>query len=245
MASRSNPSPNRSPNPFTDPYDPYDDATREPIPLSDFSRQSMDVSNSGNYRRSGSPDISPPDTPSIGFGASSRSLGRNDQYTPVGGLDPSFQPQHAGNSLYSLSTLSHYKTQDADTQRLLDRRAGELAQWHIHWATPAAAIALFVAGVMAALGHHFFYAYLDGQTAENQLLKVRYGTAFAFFVKSTLVGSVVLCYRQRIWRTFREKAMTIRAIDGLFSATEDITAFWNWEMIRMGKLATFMALCSW
>lgn len=243
MASNTNPS--ASPNPFSDPYDPYH-APREPIPLSDFPRQSVDLSSSHNYRRSGSPDISPPESPAIGFGpAPPRGLGNNGgQYAPVGDVG-GFSPQTAGNSLYSLSSLSQYKTQDAATQRLLDRRAGELAQWHIHWATPAIAIVLFVAGIMAAVGHHFFYVSLDGQPAEDQLLKNRYGTALAFFVKSTLVGCVVLCYRQRIWRTLRQKAMTLRAIDSLFSATEDLTAFWNWEMISLGKLATFLAVCSW
>jgi hypothetical protein len=40
--------------------------------------------------------------------------------------------------------------------------------------------------------------------------------------------------------------MTINGIDGLFSATEDPTMFFlNWEMIRNGKLATLMAVCSW
>lgn len=52
--------------------------------------------------------------------------------------------------------------------------------------------------------------------------------------------------RQRIWHTLRRKAMTINGIDGLFSATEDPTMFFlNWEMVRNGKLATLMAICSW
>ncbi|KAL1798602.1 hypothetical protein ACET3X_002639 [Alternaria dauci] len=55
-----------------------------------------------------------------------------------------------------------------------------------------------------------------------------------------------MCNRQRIWYTFRRKAMTINGIDGLFSATEDPTQFFlNWEMIRNGKLATLMAACTW
>jgi hypothetical protein len=134
---------------------------------------------------------------------------------------------------------------DADTQALVDRRAGEIAKWQIHWFTPASIAALFIAGVLAAMGHHIFYMKLDGHPAVDQLKMIRYGTALAFFVKSTLVGTVILCYRQRIWQTFRKKAMTISAIDGLFAATEDPTAFINWEMIRNGKLATFMAACSW
>ncbi|KAJ4319842.1 hypothetical protein N0V94_003712 [Neodidymelliopsis sp. IMI 364377] len=72
---------------------------------------------------------------------------------------------------------------------------------------------------------------------------VRYGTALAFFVKSMLVSTVIVCYRQRIWHTLRRKAMTINGIDGLFSATEDPTMFFlNWEMVRNGKLATLMAV---
>jgi hypothetical protein len=145
-----------------------------------------------------------------------------------------------------LNSLYHRKTVDADTQALVDRRAGELAQWHIYWATPSLIVALFLAGFAAAVGHHLFYMHLDGQPATQQLKMVRYGTALAFFVKSTLVGTVIMCNRQRIWYTFRRKAMTINGIDGLFSATEDPTQFFlNWEMIRNGKLATLMAACTW
>ncbi|KAI4609903.1 uncharacterized protein J4E87_010950 [Alternaria ethzedia] len=135
---------------------------------------------------------------------------------------------------------------DADTQALVDRRSGELVQWHIYWTTPALIVALFMAGFAAAVGHHLFYMHLNGKPATEQLKMVRYGTALAFFVKSTLVGTVIMCNRQRIWYTFRRKAMTINGIDGLFSATEDPTQFFlNWEMIRNGKLATLMAACTW
>jgi hypothetical protein len=134
---------------------------------------------------------------------------------------------------------------DADAQALVDKRAGELAQWHIHWSTPTIIAVLYIAGVFAAMGHHLFYAKLDGQPADDQLKQIRYGTALAFFVKSTLVGTVILCYRQRIWHTFRRKAMTVSAIDGLFAATEDLSQFRNWEMIRNGKFAAFMAASSW
>ena len=135
---------------------------------------------------------------------------------------------------------------DADTQALVDKRVGELAQWHVHWTTPAIIASLFVAGILGALGNHLFYAHLHLQQATNQLMMVRYGTALAFFTKSMLVPSVIVCYRQRIWHTLRSKAMTINGIDGLFSATEDPTVFFlNWEMVRNGKLATVMAICSW
>ncbi|KAF2204688.1 hypothetical protein GQ43DRAFT_364113 [Delitschia confertaspora ATCC 74209] len=143
------------------------------------------------------------------------------------------------------SRLSPYKSTDVDTQALVNRRAGETVQWHIHWYTPAITVALFVGGFMGAVAHHLFYKHLNGRPAENQLLMIRYGTALAFFTKATLVGTVILCYRQRIWHTFRKKAMTISAIDGLFAATEDPTSFRIGEMIKNAKLATLMALCSW
>ena len=107
-------------------------------------------------------------------------------------------------------------------------------------------IILFVSGVGGAVGHHFFYMSLEGKPANNQLMMVRYGTALAFFVKSALVGSVVMCYRQRIWHTFRTRALTIAGIDGLFSSTEDPTQFfYNVEMMRNAKIATAMALVAW
>lgn len=148
--------------------------------------------------------------------------------------------------MFTLNSLYQTKTMDADTQALVDKRMGELAQWHVHWTTPATMVSLFVAGILGAIGHHSFYAHLNGKSATEQLQMVRYGTALAFFTKSMLVATVVVCYRQRIWHTLRCKAMTINGIDGLFSATEDPTMFFlNWEMVRNGKLATLMALCSW
>ncbi|KAL1597770.1 hypothetical protein SLS60_008257 [Paraconiothyrium brasiliense] len=125
-------------------------------------------------------------------------------------------------------------------------QAGEIAEWNVHWITPALMIVLFVAGVGAAVGHHFFYMSLEGKPSTDQLTMVRYGTALAFFVKSALVGSIVMCYRQRIWHTFRTRALTIAGIDGLFSATEDPTQFfYNGEMMINAKIATIMAICSW
>lgn len=179
---------------------------------------------------------------------SSHGDGASSQYAPLPDQSRSrAQTQNTigAGSIYSINSLNPYKTKDVHTQALVDRRAGEIAEWHIHWQTPAIMLALFAAGVAAAVGHHLFYSKLDGNPAEDQLKMIRYGTALAFFVKSTLVGTVILGYRQRIWHTFRKKAMTINAIDGLFAATEDPTSFWNWEMIRNGKLATFMAACSW
>lgn len=244
----------REPSPDPQLYDPFR-SDEDPIELAHLQRPPLNPMDSHGSSRGRSPLQSPEEhsrensrgrlRPDSYFGGSHGTA----HYTAIeGGRESSPRPsmRSGRESTYTLNSLYQTKTVDAVTQALVDRRAGEIAHWHIHWTTPALIAFLFLAGVGAATAHHFFYARLDGQPATQQLLMVRYGTALAFFVKSTLVGCVIMCNRQRIWYTFRHKAMTITGIDGLFSACEDPTQFFlNWEMIKMGKLATIMAVCSW
>ena len=224
-----------SPDPFASRYDPHD-APSDPIALQTLSASAY---NSPDPRR-GSPGVSPQRSPEIGI---SFPRGTNS-YAPVrSSLPPT---QSAATSMHSINSLAFHKTQDFETQRLVDRRAGEIAEWSIHWMTPVLMVILFLLGLAAAVGHHFFYMWLEGRPATDQLTMVRYGTALAFFVKSSLVGSVVMCYRQRIWHTFRTRALTIAGIDGLFSSTEDPSQFfYNGEMMSNAKIATIMAMVAW
>lgn len=245
----------RSASPTTPPapYDPFT-SPEDPIELREVHRPHSQTRDS--YGARGHSPLASPDLiddrrgrgslrPDSYFGLSSTTGG---QYAPLTGRNESPRPSIRSNrdSTYTLNSLYQTKTVDADTQALVDRRAGEIAQWHVHWTTPTIIGSLFTLGVIAAIGHHFFYASLNGKPAVGQLQMIRYGTAFAFFVKSTLTGCAIMCNRQRIWRTFRRKAMTVDGIDGLFSAPEDPTQFFiNGEMWRNGKLATVMALTCW
>lgn len=98
--------------------------------------------------------------------------------------------------------MPSWTVSDRDLQHLIERRAGETAQWRIHWWTPTSMVTLLILGVLGAVSHHLFYTSLDGKEANDQLQKIRYGTALAFFTKMTLAGSIVVGYRQRIWQTF-------------------------------------------
>jgi hypothetical protein len=230
-----------SPDLRAEPYDPF----RDPIELSQLSQPPSGTRDSYSSRE---PSPAPESRGRSRSGTYLLPTYSSGQYAPVSGRNESPGPSMRSEreSMLSLNSLYQTKTMDADTQALVDKRVGELAQWQVHWTTPAIIASLFVAGVVGAVGHHLFYAHLNGKPATEQLKMVRYGTALAFFVKSTLVSTVIVCYRQRIWHTLRRKAMTINGIDGLFSATEDPTMFFlNWEMIRNGKLATLMAVCSW
>lgn len=237
----------RSASPTTPPasYDPFASAD-DPIELSHISGpDSRGQSPLRNHGAENSPRGRASLRPGSFFGLANKTGG---QYAQISGRTESPRPssQSVRDSTFTLSSLYQSKQVDADTQALVDRRSGEIARWHIHWTTPALIACLFVAGVAAAIGHHIFYEWLNGKPATDQLKMIRYGTALAFFVKSTLVGTAIMCNRQRIWRTFRVKAMTIDGIDGLFSAPDDPTQFFlNGEMWRNGKLATFMALCCW
>jgi hypothetical protein len=213
-----------SPNPFVDQYDPFDPPL-DPVEMANMSRRSP--------VRESSPSHVPTDI----YFPGSLTKGTGGRYEPLPPRGLSRSPTIPSADTPSLNTVgtgfTSYKTRDPAAQDLVDRRAGELAQWRIHWSTPAIILSLYFAGVIGAVGHHLFYQHLDGQVAKNQLTMIRYGTALAFFTKSALVGTVILSYRQRIWHTLRSRALTLHAIDGLFSATEDLTQFMVWEMLRV------------
>lgn len=82
-----------------------------------------------------------------------------------------------------------------EPHEIIDQRAQMIAQWGIYWYLPSLMMAVFIAGIVGAIGHHAFYRSLHGRPSEHQLSMVRIGTAFAFFVKANLVGAVVLAYR--------------------------------------------------
>lgn len=144
------------------------------------------------------------------------------------------------------SSTTNTASRNMDPHEIIDQRAELTATWGIYWYLPSLMVAVFIAGLIGALGHHAFYKSLDGKRSVNQLSMVRIGTAFAFFVKANLVGAVVLAYRQRIWFTMRRKEMRLKAIDALFGVIEDPTFFITTpEMIKNAKLASVMALVTW
>ena len=84
----------------------------------------------------------------------------------------------------------------SNASRLRERvRRGLSWGTKLHWFLPSAMVGLFILGLLGALLHHWFYLSLDGKGAEDQLIMVGFGTAFAFFTKASLVGSIVLAYR--------------------------------------------------
>ncbi|KAK1978574.1 hypothetical protein LZ30DRAFT_210245 [Colletotrichum cereale] len=113
--------------------------------------------------------------------------------------------------------------------------------WHPSWN-----MYLFLfAGIAFALGHHFFYARLDGTVADGQIRMLRYGAALSFLSKASLASAVIQAFRQRVWMTVRRKMLTLGAVDSLFAAAEDMTAIFNVEVFRQARVAMILAIYVW
>ncbi|KAH8885552.1 hypothetical protein GQ53DRAFT_659915 [Thozetella sp. PMI_491] len=119
--------------------------------------------------------------------------------------------------------------------------------WPWHWRLhPSWFMYVFLLfGIACAVGHHIFYTTLDRKPAQDQVVMLRYGTLLAFASKAGLSAAVVTAYRQRVWATVRTRLLSIKALDSLFSATEDFGALWNWEFIRRAKTAIALAVFVW
>lgn len=130
--------------------------------------------------------------------------------------------------------------------------------WHIDRRSPAKMIALFIIGTALALGRRFYYETLNGTevmpTKSNWTLqgiksgqewKIRYGTAFAFMTKTAFAAAIAFAYKEHIWVTARQKALSVSGLDAMFAAVSDIFSFLDFDFISHVKLASFLALLTW
>lgn len=103
----------------------------------------------------------------------------------------------------------------------------------------------FIFGLLCAVGHHIFYASLDGMVAGDQSEMLRYGTILAYAAKAGFSAAVISAFKQRVWVTVRTRFMSIRALDSMFSAAEDMVSMLNFEFLRHAKGAYALALFAW
>lgn len=110
-------------------------------------------------------------------------------------------------------------------------------------------MALFLLfGILLAVGHHLYYASLNGSTAgsaSKQQWPIRFGTAFAYLTTSCLNAAVGLAFTQQLWHSMRNKSFSIDGIDKMFAITTDPTSFWSWEVISRAKVVSLLALLAW
>lgn len=127
-----------------------------------------------------------------------------------------------------------------------DLQAG--ARWRIHWRSPTLIVCLFLAGIVFAIGHHFYYASLDGTpvtSGVSQQWATRIGTGLAFLSKACLAASVSVAFTQRLWVTVKKKPISLGSLDNVFSLTTDPLAFLSFEVLFSAKILSLLAVCVW
>ncbi|KAH6633746.1 hypothetical protein C7974DRAFT_309363 [Boeremia exigua] len=134
------------------------------------------------------------------------------------------------------------------TERLIAHRATQSAKWKVHWRTPSVIVFSFIFGVLLALAQHFWYKFLHHRPTYDEDEKFRwvlYGRALAYLSKVAFGGCCIIVFRQRIWRTFRQRALSVLSIDQLFGASDDPSLFINWETISNAPVAVAIAIVFW
>ncbi|KAF2125937.1 hypothetical protein P153DRAFT_369928 [Dothidotthia symphoricarpi CBS 119687] len=152
------------------------------------------------------------------------------------------------DTLYSFGSNTVRPRSDSMTERLIAHRAMQSTQWKVHWRTPMLMTCSFVTGVMLAIAQHLLYKrlhHMEIADEEKKVLYVLYGRALAYLCKVAFGTCVVLVYRQRSWRTFRSRALTVLSIDHLFDAVENPSLFGNWEVLSNAPIAVMIALVFW
>ncbi|KAI1850290.1 hypothetical protein JX266_004148 [Neoarthrinium moseri] len=127
-------------------------------------------------------------------------------------------------------------------------RPNDDTQSHTYWEVPAKLVGFLAVGAGLAVGHHFYYAGLSGKqvkSTDEQEWAVRYGTAFAFLVKTSCAAAIATAYSQHIWTRFRKRDLRVATLDSAFSATSNILSLAHREMISKLPIATLLAALIW
>lgn len=90
-------------------------------------------------------------------------------------------------------------------------------------------------------GNQVFFSLVQGLW----LTRFRIGNAFAFLAKCCFCSAANIAFLQWLWRTLREKYISVQGIDAAFSATQTLFSFSSWEMLSKVKVGSLLALLTW
>jgi hypothetical protein len=126
-------------------------------------------------------------------------------------------------------------------------------------------ISSFFVGIVFAVAHHVYYMRLNdalvGSAARqqwpiryasmylfstsNMSKPLRFGTAFAFLVKTCFTTATGTAYVQWAWRRCRQKAVTIGAIDAAFAVDKNIFLLFRLDFLSDFPIAVVLAILLW
>ncbi|KAI2783856.1 hypothetical protein F4815DRAFT_458231 [Daldinia loculata] len=131
--------------------------------------------------------------------------------------------------------------------RLLDS-AGLQNTAEIRLQDPLLAIAFFVGGILAAVGHHLYYKRLNDTpvTSEDlQVWSIRIGTGLALLTRCGLVAAIGIAAVQQTWLSLRKRAMSIGGIDSMFDIMGNPLSFLNRDFLTHAKRLAVLAAVAW
>ncbi|KAF4635830.1 hypothetical protein G7Y89_g2260 [Cudoniella acicularis] len=162
-------------------------------------------------------------------------------------INSSLDPKSQHTKYATVSTHDIVLTPDS-------RQSLRQVEWGVNWKAPVKMVGLLIAGAGIALGHHFYYHYLDKKEVstddskwnlKSQQWELRYGNAFAFLAKTCLAASISVAYQQHIWTTMRRKSIAISGLDATFGATKDLFSFLNTSFLFNVKVGVALAALTW
>jgi hypothetical protein len=129
--------------------------------------------------------------------------------------------------------------------------SAKTAKWGVSWFRKPLAMPIFaLAGLGIAIGHHFYFQYLDRRQAPDdgvysQQVVKQIGNAFVFLALACFRASIVIAYNQYIWTIFRRKSLKISTIDNLFSLPSRLLSFMSWQVLSKAPLAVVLGAVPW
>ncbi|KAL3419653.1 hypothetical protein PVAG01_08151 [Phlyctema vagabunda] len=163
----------------------------------------------------------------------------NELHTdPRTGTDPAVSPEQNLNT----GASGPFLTKPSEPSRA--------AAWGINWLhEPVQMILLFIAGVLLAVGHHLFYADLDGQAVStatfSQSSVKQVGQAFVFLTLWCIKGSITEAYNQYIWTIFRRRFLALNVIDRLIALPTKASSFLSLRLFSDAYFAALLAVVAW
>jgi len=117
------------------------------------------------------------------------------------------------------------------------------------WKSYTIMLLLLLLGLLAALGQHGFYTYLNGrevdQTTISQTWVIRVGTAFAFLCKTALVAAIGISFSHGFWYSVRRKSIPISAIDAIYGVLQNPLQFFAKDFLVTTKVLGLLAAVCW
>lgn len=133
----------------------------------------------------------------------------------------------------------------------------------IHWLAPCLAVASFIAGIVAAVGHDQFYLSLDGRRTSSQheisamgakfstqQFNLAVGNTLAVVFRSTMCITISVAFCQMFWKIVRqesnsERPPTLKRLDAAQSANSNIFNLFYMPIWLRHPLLYCVAAISW